>query len=833
MMLRFLRYVVAASCCLLSSQCFASVLQSGTTIPTASGTIIPAGSERRYVLTATGPFEGIKKQGASCQDQVKLATCVKMLVGQEERGSVVEAAFRDETHLLIIYTSDTGQIVPTELVLGNPSANTTFPFRSEAVSTAKVRQVLLSGDFCHPGLSPKPETCQSALFTNGLAKPVITGYVSGPGGVDTVPLRDVALEKNVVNVTFTAEPDFHPMWLVLRAKDANGTGADASESFSYVQAMPSADISAVYAISDLGEICGKERQPNGETPEPCKADTQFALASLTSGVVGSIEQLSREGNLLFTRMRTYNGTLPPTIAVVNTAKQSTLARLLTKPNAEQSALDVHLTVMDQETMRRNYGAGLAGMYLAVKIDMVNRTEKKLQFNKSAVWFDADFIETTSKYRAHFKDKASKATFDLFEANVYNSPFSSTLCSDRLFTRQEKADLDRAATPSVASTPNFDTAKKFRAEQAEVRHCKPYRFGIEQTERFYADGPLGILGSFDYLTQRTDRALRIVELFGGVLTTIVTGGAVAQVNTTALRDATAIVTGTVIPGSRAIIMNNAEINRQRANLVAQTFQEVVQIPSHATAATIVLLPREALISVQGYEKLVVLDRVIDVHIDPDVVNGVKDAPVPVGKLVLGYTKSQVRQALGEPTSVTTSPDGMSTFTYLPGPYQTVNFNKEGQSITWTPRSLTEQLGLAETLESAKEILRLNSSIGKELVLRDNSVILVAVPGATTVQHYSRSGKHDGTYALLYDSIQAIGKGKTKLQFEKMLGALRLPMAEAQTLPSYKILDSNSFADYEMPDVRGGMIHVVFSGTALSDKDKEEPKVTAITFTGEMP
>lgn len=824
-MLRFLRCaVVCTSVLLVSRPLRPDIVKSGkahgkpASHTTDSNNKGSEPLEKEYVLVANGPFGVLRDEGV-CGTPAGHTCTVALLVNR----SVIEATgtLLDDSRLLVRYRSLAGVVVPTELMLGEKQKSVLVPYVAEGSSTTRLRQALLAGDFCQPlktkqlGQSttePQAATvkCSSALFQQDgkTVREHLTGYVQGVNGVNTTPVHDIALERSAVSVSFTADPDFRPVWLVLQAR-ADGLPA-VSVKVPYNEATPSADTSAVYSISEIAKVCGPNGQQPTAVPKECSASTLFTLTPLSPGVIGEVEQLARQGELLFTRMRTYSGILPSTLAVMNDTGQSTLARLLTRPNAEQSDLDVHLTVMDQETMRRNYGAGLAETYLAVKLDLVNRTEKKLQFNKSAVWFDADFVETSSKYKERFRNKASNGTFDMVAANVYDTPFSANLCSDTPLTMKDKEQ---------------------KVQRLDHR-CKQYKFGIDQTQRFYADGPLSILGSFDYLTQRTDRALRLVELFGSVLTTLATGGPIAQVNNTAFRDATAVLTGTFLPGTRGIVMNTAEINRQRANLVAQTFGDTVQIAAHATAATIVLLPREALIGVNGYEKLVLLDKLIDVHIDPDVVNGVKDPPIPAGKLALGYTKSQVRQALGEPQAVQTTPDDTSTFSYTQGPYQSVNFNKDGQAITWMPRSLTDQLNVTPTLSAAKDVLKANASTGRELTLLDNSVILVDVPGVSTVERYDTAGKRLGTYTLLYDSINA-GKGKTKLEFEKMLGQMKLPAAQDKMLPTQVVQKKDAWTTYDMPDIKGGTMRVDFDAIIGDSKEKDGAKVKDITFTGAKP
>ncbi len=586
-------------CLLISVPCLSSSLLAYQMSP----------PKAKYVIVATGDFAVVSLKWDECKT---VAACVKLLVDSEQPVEVTQAMFRDKTHLVITYESSIGKITPTDIIIGAPQADTQYPFVAEGKENTKLRRLVVAGDFCQPHPQPMPRSGNQpegqpqarACATNLLIEAEdtrndVSGYVYAADGSSYTPITVNSLQADTADISYYADPDFHPSWIVL---NANTNHKKATATFPYLQAPASANATAVYRIEDLSKVCKPKTDPkNKELKEFDCPD--LTTTPLTAGVIGEVEITARQRDLLFTRMRTFNGLMPQTMAVAEKGNkdEGTVARLLTKAASEQSELDVRLTVMDQETMRRNYGAGLAQQYVAVKIDLTNRTEKKLQFNKSAIWFDVDFLETSSKYKERTRNKLSNGTFDIVEANVYDAPFATLQCAD--------------VNPMTKNETK--------------RGCYKYRFGIEQSERFYPDGYLGILGSFDYVTQRTDRMLRIIELFGSTLTTIATGGAVAQVNNTAFRDAVSIWTGAFIPGSRAIVMNNAEINRERANLVAQTFQETVQVGPHGTVATIVLLPRDALINVQGAEKLVLLDRVLNVHIDPDVVNGVKDPPVPLG------------------------------------------------------------------------------------------------------------------------------------------------------------------------------------------------------------
>ena len=240
----------------------------------------------------------------------------------------------------------------------------------------------------------------------------------------------------------------------------------------------------------------------------------------------------------------------------------------------------------------------------------------------------------------------------------------------------------------------------------------------------------------------------------------------------------------------------------------------------------------MLDVEGYSKTVVIDRVLNVHIDPDVVNGVKDAPVPLGKVELGYTRDQVRQALGEPPTVTTNADGTMVFAYNVGNYKTVPFDKDGKvSGAPTVRTITDQISsgsLADVMKSLKDHLYTATA----LTLQNGNTILVDItaPEISDVLQFDKDGKRLGNYTLLYDKIKVYeAAGGSKAKFEKLLGSLKLPKANDTYPPAEKPLGADKKATYAMPDVVGGTIDVTFATSGL----KDDAIITKITFGGMKP
>ncbi len=343
----------------------------------------------------------------------------------------------------------------------------------------------------------------------------------------------------------------------------------------------------------------------------------------------------------------------------------------------------------------------------------------------------------------------------------------------------------------------------------------YRYGIEQSSRLSPDSYLTLLGAFDYTTEHTDRVLKMVELLGAALLPISGGSIVAQVHDTAFKDSISVLTGIFLPGFRAITLDPAHINRLRSNLVAQTMQETIQIPPNGTTYTVVLLPRDGILAIRGREQSVVVDRLVDVHIDPDVVNGVKDAPVPKDKVEYGYSKDQVRQALGEPPTVGTDIDGVTTWTYSTSPYEKVVFDKTGLVISSSPRSLADQIVQKTTLNNALNFLQSQNLTVKKLTLLNQNTILVDIPGVTQTLQFDPKGAKIADYSLLYDKIRTTLTNKPTADFWKGLQALHI--GDSPYGPTPKPSDKV----YPMPDIQNGRIEITLS---------KEGTVESIAFTG---
>jgi hypothetical protein len=721
-------------------------------------------------------------------------------------GKSVKAWIVNSLQATVLYTLPIGGAEPSVLSLLD-SNGVPRPFslsNNKTTETLVPHKLVIMGDFCMPVQmsSGLPQPCSTGLLANTKSPPRAGsgGLLYSTDGATSTPVTVTQISQTTASIEYIADPSFHAQWISL-------TGMQGPRTFLYKPAAPDVATDAVYRASDFDIICpGRTKMDEPVAPAPCAADKQPTITAVGPSSDIGATLVSMSGNLLFTRITSSGGVLPEVLLVHSAGGQQTvLARRLTTATTDQSLISVGMTIMDQETVHRNYGPNIAGHYIAVQLNVTNRTAKKLQFNKSAVWFDVDYKETHGPRVNSGYDYLSKASIDAIPARVYNPPFVET------------GDYSRNNYYGIHTKKTHDPL-----------HF--YRFGIEQNSRVYPDSYMSILGAFDFANEKANRLFDYVQLFGGALTTIATGGSVAQVHNSAFRDAATILTGVFLPGFRTTTLDVAGTDRLRANLVQQTLQETVPVPPNGFTSTIVLLPRDGILDIAGYSKAVVIDRILEAHIDPDVLNGVKDPPVAANHVELNYTKDQVRQALGDAPNVATDASGVSVFTYSQGPYLTVTFDKMGKVTAFSPRSLTDQLTGAQTLSEARAILMANSASSKSLTLVNKDTILVDISTVTKVPEYGVDGKRKGDYTLLYDSIQALVTPgtETKKAFETAIKAL-IPAGAVLPTPGVVGSSTSSVWIYPMPDIQGGQMTITFAATPVNDSTP----IKSISFTGEKP
>ncbi|MGP0018530.1 MAG: hypothetical protein ACLPHP_08185 [Candidatus Sulfotelmatobacter sp.] len=682
-------------------------------------------------LVIAGDFSAISKVPieADCSGSsgcaVLLSADGETIVGQ------VQALEIAPTQLSVTYTAPANE-KPASIRLQNAAAQ--FPIINlvppAAGQSVPMRQVI-AADFCQKNENDdcttdffKPDHSSSAAgdphsAADPKSKILAAGsYVLDAGNSEVHFVQLNALGLDSADVSFSAPASFKPAYLVLDT-------ANQSYRFAYTPAPPSQTSDLNYESDELSTVCDQVQDP-AHPADPSKtipdcdhtAAGRLSLKSLSNG--SELGYVAIQGNLVIARVTAPLGQEAYAITVTNKlTKKSTIARRTTKPGEDTSMLNVGMSIMDQMTAQRNYGNRIAKRYIAVTLDVYNPTPKKVQFNKSAMYFDVDYVEAREQgltWPGFWQSIGEVSTLGLYQPSVYGAPF-------------------------VAGSTKKDTAPRVA------------RFGLEQNVRQAPENYLSVLGSFDYTTTKTDDKLKALELIGSVLTTIATGGIVADASG-AFRAGTTVFASTFLPGVRSIALDTSFINRLRSNLVAQTLQDTIQVPSKGSTTTIVLLPRTGILSFTDAQVSVMIKRIIDVHLVTEVVSEVTQTPIKKNECSTGNSKDQTRQALGEPTGVTTNPDGTSLFTFSRGPVATVNFDKTGTVTSCSPpRTPTEQMDLDTTLLEAKQTLTdlgLNATL---IPLTDGSTVIVDIPGISKTYHFKASGDVTSAYTFLFKEITA--------------------------------------------------------------------------------
>ncbi len=792
-------------------------------------------AEKTAILT--GDFRAVTDDATPICS--KLHDCVR-IVGTDQQTEVgdVTALYLTAEKASLSYLPKANATEPAFIVLGKTYPKEIYPWMlvtpPSKENAPQHFEQMLGNDFCRKdencnctteilkpssnlGTKAECEKQPELLHWETNWKGKVAAYVQSADDAEPHPATINAFGPDSIDIDFFAPKDFKPATLGLRS------GTNASYSFPYTLLQPVQTVNLNYAAEDLGTVCDQILDPDAAGPamdgQPAKTKPDcehtslqdFAAQPLSSG--SKVKIVAVQDKLMVAQVTAPAGLEPWAIFVTNSCtnrklrlastepchKKTVIVRRTTKPGLNNNLLRVDLSIMDQITMDRNFGRRMSKRYLAVTLDVKNPTAKKLQFKKSAIYFDVDYVESKEREEGFFQRLAVPASVGLYKPSVYQPPFD----------------------------------KYKRPGEDQPRYA---RFGIEQNVKQAPLNYLSALGSFDYTTELTDKQLKSIELFGSLLTTISTGGVVAT-SSTAFRDGAAIFAGTFLPGLRSIVLNTPEINRKRTNLVGQTLQEVIEIPAGSTASTIVVLPRTGILAFTDGQIPVVIDRVLDVHLEPEVVTELNETPVLKNSCKVGYTKEQAREALGEPTGLTTNADQTSTFTFTKGSVVSADFDAKGFLVACKTRSMAEQLNQTTTLVEATQVLTDAGLSMKKINLTDGGVILTDIAGVSTIYRFDAKGNKQPDYTLLYDGING-EKGKTKAEFDKFLQdkASALSSARSEQIKSEAGKKGQAFDTdirYSSPDLQDAWLLVRFK-KAKSEKSIDDTSlVDKITFEGNNP
>jgi hypothetical protein len=759
----------------LTDQCKPSL----TPPVTDNGPVVKQNVHKNVVIT--GSFSA--RDVSECQKDE--GTHCAVLLDKDEQTVVgrVKSVIPTRGGMVIDYEAPSGK-TPAFVRIGSPG--TVYNFTVAPNNAEVLFEQVITGDFCQKDancncqtelLKPASSgTCQSRQIK---ANPTsgVTGYVQDANGSSKPLLQPIdSLSDDGVGIAFNAPSDYKPAWLVLMANSS-------SYRFAYVPALPLQTSDLIYTEEHVHDLCQNDCANLNST--------NISLKPLTVNSEASF--IAIQNKLLIARVTAPMGQEP--VALIACRTQATVVcvtvRRTIKPGGNNQLLNVNMTIMDQETVARNFGHRIASRYLVVNLDITNPTKDKLQFRKSAMYFDVDYVEAKQKKGYDFKqDMKTIASFGLFYGSSYDSSFQ--------------------------------------------RQKRKFRFGLEQNAHHSPLNYLTVLGSYDYGTELLDRDFKFFELLGAVLTTMSNGHVIADKSNTAFTDAVSILAGSFLPGLRALVLNPEGINRRRANLVAQTLQDAIEIPPAGSTTTMVLLPRLGILAFNDAEVPVVVDKVIDVHVDTNVLTPIANGPVQKNVVSPGETKDQVREAVGEPTGVVTNPDNTSTFTYATGPIASVAFDAQGKVVSSTSRSLADQLNATTTLIDAKQVLSDASVSATSIDLVDGTVILVDIPNVTTILHFDSSGKRLADYTPLFKDIKAL-EGKAKSDLDNFLETKALSDGRKNLITNQanKAVGTpiSSPVQYSSPDITNGTVIVTFDDP--SGKITQNSTVKSITFGGPKP
>ncbi len=360
------------------------------------------------------------------------------------------------------------------------------------------------------------------------------------------------------------------------------------------------------------------------------------------------------------------------IATRTDTGETVRVRDLPGPRRNRAKPNVSFTVVDPDTIEHNFGGKIASRYVVVDLEVFNPGPKKVQVHKSAVWFDVDYIAADRQapripQRHHVLGR--KAPIYDAQPAAYPSP-----CDEGSWLKKKDAEK----SVDCQTTAVTQATKKPRI----------YRYGIDHSYQHFPEVKQAVLGTYDDTSRSLhtvfDAADVIVGGAAGLGEKLFTGKSYSPVVST--------VSAIILPAGRKVFLDEEKEKRLRANLVDQSFEDIIQIPSFSSVTTKVFLPRRP-VELHAPE-LVVLYQVRDVHLELEVVTEAIEEIVVKGELRLGMTMDQVLQSLGVPNRTETTNAGtnleVTVWYYDVGAYESVQFSREHKVIAFKERSADEQL-----------------------------------------------------------------------------------------------------------------------------------------------
>jgi hypothetical protein len=656
------------------------------------------------------------------------------------------------------------------------------------------------------------------------------GYIQNADGSETRPLSIYDMSDYSATLEYEASDKFKPASYLVSYSSTDGHPRSQAFPFSLVE--PQVESTQNFTGSDLTIV------DSGACGDPNDPKTLVVVRPSPAESSVTIERIALAQGILIARVIAPSAYVPSFVVVSvgpNKVCQGLIARRSTSPPVDERTPNISFTLVDQETIRRDFGTRMKENYLVAMVEVHNPTAKKLQLNKSALWFDVDYVEAYDEKRPFFLKRW------------------------------------------VGLGSDLDANKVFIPRDAHV-----FRYGIDHTQRHYPHNFGQILGAFDATASFKNKEAQGFELVGAILSGIASVAASENLNTS-----THLVAGLLIPGVKSILLNPDDENRKRSNLVTQGLQNYVQIPPSGTASTLVFLPRKGMLAVidRGEKPLVprssatknfdvgcngvkpgdfkvedlkqtpnpfpgmdrpaicdqkpfggassetriiepdaahrlvpvVLKKVLEVQWDPEVISEVNEEVVALGVLKPGMTKEQVRQCCGEPENVATASDKTSCFLYQEGKYSKVCFDAAGLSSTWTALSMAQQVTAAGTYDKVRTLLLGGGPAAptEKRDLVDGSFVWFNAPQIQTSLRFDSKGNlTDPDYKEKFDQISVL-KGKTKKEFDQTIESLALNDPTKKAITDAAKSTQNPIA-YPSPDLKGENVDVTFNPTTSAAK-----------------
>jgi hypothetical protein len=463
---------------------------------------------------------------------------------------------------------------------------------------------------------------------------------------------------------------------------------------------------------------------------------------------------------------------------ISGGNQTIFARPLPGPLPTHGQPNVTFSIVAPDNIMWNFGKRIADRYTVVDLTIKNPGTKKIQVKRSAIWFEVDYASIAPG------------------KSLYST-----------FTSWPATDVSKIASQDPSGGTELTTS-----QQVNKKGLRHYRYGIDHVEQQTAEDWLTLLGVYDgfanFAALSGPKAIDLVMA-------IVTGLSGTAIHSRGLKNVLPAFTGVIVPAVKNYVWSDEEEKRKRTNLLAQTLADLVQIPSQSAITTKVFLPKFPIDKL--FSRNVIIESVRDVHIDLEVISDTLPEAVAKGKITAGMTKDQVVQALGIPDSKTDGAGLSSTWVYNTGNYKQVVFDNSGKVVSWTARTVDEQVDALVskgTTADVRALLGLGGTDPKNAeALWDGGVIWPKPAGLDRTLRFDKSNKLvDANYTVASDknngfvSLKALAAAdvQTKLAGYFPDGKDSRPAAPLQGSTDTKEI-------YNSPDVRAQTVTVTFDST----------------------